>query len=32
MAQCAYCKTETELYGNGMPVCVNCSNERNVKR
>ena len=32
MAQCASCKTETELYDNGMPVCVKCSNERNVKR
>jgi hypothetical protein len=31
MAQCACCKTETELYDNGMPVCVKCSNERNVK-
>jgi len=25
MAQCAYCKTETELYENGTPVCVACA-------
>ena len=32
MAQCASCKTETELYDNGVPVCVKCVNEPNVKR
>jgi hypothetical protein len=33
MAQCASCKTETELYDNGMPVCLKCVNEpTNVKR
>jgi hypothetical protein len=25
MANCAYCKTETELYENGTPVCVGCA-------
>jgi hypothetical protein len=26
MAQCAYCKTETELQENGTPICPTCSN------
>jgi hypothetical protein len=25
MAECAYCKTETELYENGTPICVRCA-------
>ena len=25
MAECAYCKTETQLYENGTPVCVECA-------
>jgi hypothetical protein len=25
MAECAYCKTETELYENGTPICVLCA-------
>ena len=25
MAQCAYCKAETELYENGTPVCLVCT-------
>lgn len=25
MAECAYCKTETELYENGTPICVGCA-------
>ena len=25
MAECAYCKTETELYENGTPICVVCA-------
>lgn len=25
MAQCAYCKAETELYENGTPICVVCA-------
>ena len=30
MAQCAYCKAETELYENGTPVCVVCAGARAV--
>src|SRR5579872_377274 len=25
MAECTYCKTETELYENGTPICVVCA-------
>ena len=25
MAQCAYCKAETELFDNDVPVCLECS-------
>jgi len=25
MAQCAYCKTETELYKGGTPICIHCA-------
>ena len=25
MAECAYCKAETELYENGTPICVVCA-------
>lgn len=25
MAKCAYCKTETELYENGTPICIDCA-------
>jgi hypothetical protein len=25
MAQCAYCKTETQLYENEVPVCTTCA-------
>jgi hypothetical protein len=30
MAQCAYCKAETELYENGTPLCVGCAGPRVV--
>ena len=30
MAQCAYCKTETELYENGTPICVVCAGAKAV--
>jgi hypothetical protein len=30
MAQCAYCKAETELYENGTPICVVCAGARPV--
>ena len=32
MAVCTFCKTETELYINGLPVCVKCSEARGDKR
>jgi hypothetical protein len=32
MAACAFCKAETELYENGVPVCLKCSDERDGKR
>ena len=25
MAQCAYCKAETQLYLSSMPVCIQCA-------
>jgi len=28
MAQCAFCKAETEMYDRGTPVCIKCSRER----
>ena len=27
MALCVYCKTETELYSNGRPICIPCDNK-----
>jgi hypothetical protein len=32
VAQCAYCKTETFLYDGGVPICLECADEREVKR
>jgi hypothetical protein len=29
MAQCAYCKTETQLYLSNVPVCIQCADARN---
>jgi hypothetical protein len=31
MARCAYCKAETILYDHGVPICLECSDEREVK-
>ena len=31
MAACAYCGAETELYENGVPICLKCSDERDAK-
>ena len=31
MAECAFCKGETELYDSGVPVCVKCSEARDNK-
>jgi hypothetical protein len=28
MAQCAYCKAETELYFANVPVCIQCADQR----
>ena len=28
MAECIHCGSETELFNNGVPVCVKCVNER----
>jgi len=25
MAECTYCKSETELYDGGSPICVQCA-------
>ena|SRR5579872_1603751 len=30
MAECAYCKAETELYESGTPLCVACAGARAV--
>ena len=33
MATCAHCKTEdTELHENGVPICLDCSEVRSIKR
>jgi hypothetical protein len=32
MAECIYCKTETELYDYGLPVCVQCAGLSPQKR
>ena len=32
MAQCAYCKTETQLFDNGVPTCLKCSEGCSIKR
>jgi hypothetical protein len=32
MARCAYCKTETELFDSGTPVCPKCSDALEAKR
>jgi hypothetical protein len=32
MAKCAYCKTETFLYDGGVPICLECADEREAKR
>ena len=26
MARCGYCKSETELFDRGLPVCLDCAN------
>ena len=32
MAVCAHCKKqETELYENGVPICIACANARDAK-
>jgi hypothetical protein len=28
MAECAYCKTETDLYDGGVPICLECDTKR----
>lgn len=28
MAECAFCKTETQIYENGTPICIRCSEAR----
>ena len=32
MAECAYCKKETELYVGLIPICVACADLSDVKR
>jgi len=32
MAECAYCKAETELYESGVPVCVKCADARTKRK
>jgi hypothetical protein len=31
MAQCAYCKAETELFYGGVPTCLKCSEGHRIK-
>jgi hypothetical protein len=30
MAECVYCKTETELYENGRPLCISCAGAKDA--
>ena len=32
MAQCAYCETETFMFDRGVPLCIQCAEERDSKR
>ena len=32
MALCGYCKSETELFDRGMPVCLDCGNRLGTKQ
>jgi hypothetical protein len=32
MAQCAYCKVETQLYIANLPVCIQCADARNPEQ
>ena len=32
MARCAFCRLETNLYDNGVPVCLACSAKRDAER
>ena len=32
MAQCASCKAETELFENGLPVCLDCADARTKRK
>jgi hypothetical protein len=32
MAQCAYCKAETQLYFADVPVCIQCADERSPEQ
>ena len=31
MARCAYCKAETFLFDNDLPICLECADKREVK-
>ena len=31
MAKCAYCGSETELFNNGVAVCLKCSDDHEGK-
>jgi hypothetical protein len=32
MARCVYCTAETEMYVSHVPICLNCSEQREEKR
>jgi len=32
MAECKFCKAETEMYDRGVPVCINCSDAQEANR
>ena len=32
MAKCVYCQSETDLFDNGVPVCIKCSKQRDRTR
>jgi predicted naringenin-chalcone synthase len=32
MAECTLCKAETQLYENGVPICLECCEARTIKR
>jgi len=32
MARCIYCRLDTYLFSNGVPICIQCSNDLDAGR